>query len=462
MKEKRLNIPAVIYFVATALLIAYFFPREGKFRYQFYEGKPWRYGLLTAPSDFPIYKTDQEVEAEKDSVLRSFEPYFRLDPSIQQQKIKELRTNYNRSLRHKITPAYLQYVENTLGDLYEKGIISTQELDKLKETGETRVNLLENAISHPYYISDFFTVRTAYEFIINNCPASLDPTVLQSCDINNYISENVSYAAEMSEKVKEDMLQGVSLASGMVQAGERIVDRGEIVDHHTYNVLRSLKIIHETKTGGTQAQSIILAGQFVLVFGLMACFWLYLWSFRIKIYHNRRNVLFLILCILVSCILSELCVNYALFNVYILPFAIVPIVVRTFFDSRTALFIHLIIVLICSLMVPFPHEFLILQIIAGMVVTFSLKDLSERSQLIRCAFFIFLSYVICYLSLTLFQEANFNKINWMMMLYFGINFILLMFAYDVPALAASIDLGGRGREPDWSECAISPDGSPLP
>ena len=429
MKEKRLNIPAVIYFVATALLIAYFFPREGKFRYQFYEGKPWRYGLLTAPSDFPIYKTDQEVEAEKDSVLRSFEPYFRLDPSIQKQKIEELRTNYNRSLRHKITPAYLQYVENTLGDLYEKGIISTQELDKLKETGETRVNLLENAISHPYYISDFFTVRTAYEFIINNCPASLDPTVLQSCDINNYISENVSYASEMSEKVKEDMLQGVSLASGMVQAGERIVDRGEIVDHHTYNVLRSLKIIHETKTGGTQAQSIILAGQFVLVFGLMACFWLYLWSFRIKIYHNRRNVLFLILCILVSCILSELCVNYALFNVYILPFAIVPIVVRTFFDSRTALFIHLIIVLICSLMVPFPHEFLILQIIAGMVVTFSLKDLSERSQLIRCAFFIFLSYVICYLSLTLFQEANFNKINWMMMLYFGINFILLMFAY---------------------------------
>ena len=119
MKEKRLNIPAVIYFVATALLIAYFFPREGKFRYQFYEGKPWRYGLLTAPSDFPIYKTDQEVEAEKDSVLRSFEPYFRLDPSIQKQKIEELRTNYNRSLRHKITPAYLQYVENTLGDLYE-------------------------------------------------------------------------------------------------------------------------------------------------------------------------------------------------------------------------------------------------------------------------------------------------------------------------------------------------------
>lgn len=161
----------------------------------------------------------------------------------------------------------------------------------------------------------------------------------------------------------------------------------------------------------------------------MFCFWLYLWSFRLKIFHNRKNVLFLILCIFVSCIFTELCVTYALFNVYILPFAIVPIVVRTFFDSRTALFTHLIIVLICSLMVPFPHEFLLLQTIAGMVVTFSLRNLSERSQLIRCAFFIFLSYAICYMSLTLFQEANLNKINWMMMLYFGINFILVMFTY---------------------------------
>ena len=132
----------------------------------------------------------------------------------------------------------------------------------------SRVNLLENAVAQPRYVSDFFTVRTAYEFIINNCPPRLDKSILQSCDINNYLTENISYAADMSDKIKEDMLQSVSIANGMVQAGERIVDRGEIIDNHTYNVLRSLKAIHEAKTGGTQTQGIILAGQFVLVFGL--------------------------------------------------------------------------------------------------------------------------------------------------------------------------------------------------
>ena len=429
MGKKNIDIPMAAYFVVAALLIAYFFPREGKFRYQFYEGKPWRYGLLTAPSDFPIYKTDEEVSSERDSVLRTFEPYFRLNTEVVTKEVEQLRTNYNTKLRGKVSSAYMQYVENSLHELYSNGIISTQDWDRLRKEERQRINIRENTVAQSRYVSDLFTVRTAYEFIINNCPASLDRAKLQSCDINDYLIENVTYDADMSEKVRNTLLQSVPIASGMVQAGERIVDRGEIIDNHTYNVLRSLKIVHEQKSGGSQTQGIILAGQFVLVFGLMFCFWTYLWSFRLKIFYNRRNNLFMVLCIFVSCVLTELCVSMGLFNVYIIPYANVPIVGRTFFDSRTALFIHLIIVLICSLMVPFPHEFLLLQIIAGMVVTFSLKELSERSQLIRCSFFIFMAYVIGYLSLVLFQEASLQKINWLMMLYFGINFILLMFTY---------------------------------
>lgn len=429
MNAKNYNIHPSVYFIIAALLIAYFFPREGKFRYQFYEGKPWRYGLLTAPSDFPIYKTDAEVQAERDSALKKFEPYYRLDDTIESEKIDKLRADYRTMLNRRATPAYMQYIESKLQKLYRSGILSPQDLEELKKAGYPRINLLAGNVAQSHYSSEFFTVKTAYEFIINNCPAQLDKSVLQSCDINNYLVENITYDKTTSDKVREEILNSIPLANGLVQAGERIVDRGEIIDNHTYNVLRSLKIVHETKSGGTQRQSIIMGGQFVLVFGILFCFWLYLWSFRLKILHNRKNALFLVLCVFVSCILTELCVTYGLFNIYILPFAIVPIVVRTFFDSRTALFTHLVIALICSLMAPFPHEFLLLQIIAGMVVTFSLRDLYERSQLIRCAFFIFLAYTLCYISLSIYQEADIKKIHGMMMLYFGINFILLMFTY---------------------------------
>jgi len=155
-----------------------------------------------------FYKTDDEVKAEKDSVLRKFEPYYRMNPDIQKQEVEKLRANYNNgnNLRSKVSPAYMQYIESSLINLYKNGIISSQDLDELRKEEYSRVNLLENAVAQPRYVSDFFTVRTAYEFIINNCPPRLDKSILQSCDINNYLTENISYAADMSDKIKEDMI----------------------------------------------------------------------------------------------------------------------------------------------------------------------------------------------------------------------------------------------------------------
>ena len=428
MRTKKYNINSGIYFIVAAILIAYFFPREGKFRYQFYEGKPWRYGLLTAPSDFPIYKTDAQVQAEKDSILKQFEPYFQYNASVEKQQINKFDATYNSQLKNHVPASYRDYIEKSLHNLYTFGIISSEDMTMFQKNGFGRVNLVKNNIATAKFSSEFFTIKTAYEFIIDNCPRGLNSGVLQSCDINNYLMENVAYDEKTSDKVKGDIINSIPLAQGMVQAGERIVDRGEIVDAQTYSMLRSLKIVHEAKAGGAQRNSLILGGQFILVLGLMLCFWLYLYSFR-RTLLSTRFAFFLVFCIFVTCILTEIVSDFSLFNIYILPYAIVPIVVRTFFDSRTALFTHLVAVLICSLMVPFPHEFLFLQIISGMVVTFSLRDLYERSQLIRCTFFVFLTYAIGYIGISIFQDADFSKINWMMMLYFGINFILLMFSY---------------------------------
>ena len=429
MKSIKFRIPIIGYFLLTALLIAYFFPREGKFKYQFNEGKPWRYGLLTAVGDLPIYKTEAEVEAAKDSVLRSVPPYFKKDPQIAKDEIERFRQDYVTTLHQKVTASYLTYIVKSLTDLYGKGILSSEEWQRLNHDQIATIQVMSNNIAQPVRTADLFTVKSAYEFIIDNCPQYLDQNLLKSCNINNYITENVTYDEAVTEKVKNEQLKNVPLASGMVQAGERIVDRGEIVDTHIYNVLRSMKILYESKAGGKQRDGLMLAGQFVLVLGILACFGMYLWSFRPKLYRNRRNLTFMLLCIFTACILTELVVSYGLFNIYMLPYAIIPIVVRTFFDSRTALFTHISAMLICSLMVAFPHEFVVLQIIAGMVVIFSLRDLSQRSQLISCAILVFFSYSISYLALAMYQDADFSKINWNMFLYFGINFILLMFSY---------------------------------
>ena len=426
-KSMKTAIQAFLYFVVTAAVIAYFFPREGKFRYQFHEGKPWRYGLLTAPSDFPIYKTDDELKAERDSLRSRFKPYFRMDERVTQQALGKLKNDYVE--QHTMSTPIWQYLTKKLSTLYADGIVSAQDMERMTTERHTRVRLIKNSVSTQAEIKRFHSEKSAYELIINEAPESIDRGELRASNFDKYLLPNVTYDAEMSDKALAALMQKVTLSTGVVQAGERIVDRGEVVDGRTYNILRSLKIVHETKSGGNRRDGITLLGQVILILGIMTCCALYFLSFRPELYFRRKNRLFILTCILVPCLLSELSVRYDLLNIYILPFAIIPIVVRTFFDSHTALFTHLVTALICSLVAPFPHEFLLLQIMAGVVFVISLKELSQRSQLLRCAFFISLAYMLGYIGLSLYQDGDFNKIDWRMGLYFGINFVLLMFSY---------------------------------
>ena len=429
MKLNNKTFLTTIYFIVVAFSVAYFFPKEGSFRYQFYEGKPWRYGLLTAPNDFPIFKTDKVVQQERDSALLKYAPYFRYKEEIANKQIALLREAYHKELHKHATPQDMQYIERQMLYIYKVGIVLKEELDMLKDQKYDRLFLLKNNTASEVPPSTLFTIRTAYEFIINNSTASLSKAELRSCNINEYLMENVHFDISMSERVKDDILSSVPLYNGMVQAGERIVDKGEIVSAHTYSVLRSLKTVVEKDSGGEQRYYITLFGQFILVFVLFACLWLYLWSFRKVYFYNDKHIKFLLFSMFVAIFCTELIVIYGLFNIYILPFAIIPIVVRIFLDSRTALFAHLITVLTCSLMAPFPHEFLLIQAVSGMIVIFSLRQMTERSQLIQTAFLVFLSHIFVYFSLVLYQEADFNKINWSMLLYFCINFILTMFSY---------------------------------
>jgi putative nucleotidyltransferase with HDIG domain len=427
MKIKKSVIQPVILFAVTAILITYFFPRGSKFTYQFYEGKPWQYELLTAPFDFPIHKTDSEIKAEKDSIQSQFKPYFRVDPDTKTNRMEKLTAAQSSAGVEQAN--CLRYIGNQLDKLYDRGILPAKELENLRQSNPGHVYIIRNNISEIHNVNQFNTIKSAYETIIRNAPPSLDASTLKSCNIDSYLAENMLYDKETSDKILREQLQNLSVSSGMVQTGERIIDRGDVIDGHTYKMLLSLKMAYETKSGGNQRHALIWIGQFILIFGILLCSGLYLSSFCPGIFYNRRNLLFVVLAILTTCLLAEICTQYEIISIYVLPFAILPIVVRTFFDSHTALFTHLITILLCSLLAPFPHEFLILQIIAGIAVIFTLKELTQRSQLVRCSIFIFAAYTLTYLSLSLYQEGDFSKIRWMMLLFFGINFVLLMFSY---------------------------------
>lgn len=432
MNNKKNTLQAAICFAVAGIIIASCFPTEGHFKFQFFEGKPWKYELLTAPKDFPIYKTEHEIETEKDSIQQSFVPYFQLNTNVKIRQIDKLKNdNPHFSNIHSKDYPYLQYIEKQLDKLYDDGILPALPLEDLKKEGHTQVYVIKNNVAELKNTDDLHSVGFAYDLIFAELPPTLDVFTLNSYHVGSYLASNMTEDKSMSERILDEQLSNVALSTGMVQAGERIVDRGEVVDHQTFNILRSLRIIHENRTVGDQQHNVILAGQFILILGFILCCAWYFASFCPEIFYNRRNVIFVLLCILSFCLLSEICVKYQLFNIYILPFAIVPIVTRTFFNSHAALFTHLATVILCSLVAPFPHEFLLLQTIAGIVVIFSLREISQRSHLIRGSVIVFLAYAFAYLALVLCQEGDFYKINWMMILFFGINFILLLFSYTL-------------------------------
>lgn len=424
----RVYIPLI--FILATLLITYVFPRQGSFKYNFNEGRPWRYGLLTAPFDFPIFKSAQQLQQDQDSILVFYEPYYKINRDAQIEAIAnfDADSNLDPSLSN-LERSYIGYIRNKLEEIYSKGIISSTEYDKLLASKKKTVRLRQDKEAKTREVESFFTFKSAYEAIVNEAPPSLDKNKIKSADVNNYLQENIVYDASTSEKAKSEFIQQVSPTLGMVQKGERIIGEGEIIDHNIYNILSSLKKTTEDRTGKTGRSNLTVLGEFFLIALLMGSFYMFLLFFRLEEYRNRKHVTFMVLVITTFVVLTAVNVKYNLFNVYIIPYAIVTILIRTFIDSRTALNASLITILLCALMVSNTFEFILLQVAITMICIFNLKELTERSQLIRSSFIILLAYVLVYAALVLAQEGDITMISWEYLIYFFINFIFITFSY---------------------------------
>lgn len=416
-------------FVGAVVLTIYFFPREEKFRYHFQEGKPWKYGLLTAPFDFPVYKSDEVVKQEQDSILQSFSPYFKIESARSALQVEAWKNSYADKLHTTITPVLFQLVERSLQTVYRKGIVSASEYEKLKKNGDDEIMVLENDLAKPVSLNNIFSVRTAYEYIIRAADTDYDKHLLQSCDLNNFIVENLLYDSVVTDKVKQELLQKITVSSGMVQTGERIIDRGEIVSPQTYQILRSFETISLKKTVNRDKFGLSLLGQTIVVCSLFIFLYLFMTLFRWRMFSHLNSVLFVLLMIVGITMVAYIAVDFRVLGIYLVPYAILPIVMCTFLDSRVALYTGMIAILLSSFAAPFPLEFIFLQIMAAMAAIYSLRDLVKRSQLVRCSIIVFCTYCICYVGYTLVIEGDWSKINLQMFLYFGINSILLLFAY---------------------------------
>ena len=387
-KKKRFSRRDILYksllFVATVTLIVYFLPRDGKFNYQFDINKPWKYGQLIATFDFPIYKDDAVVNREQDSLLASFQPYYLLDKQVEKDAIAKLKENYHTHLKGILpTVDYLRYIERTLKEIYGEGIVSTENIQELHKDSTSAIMIIDDKLANSKPTDHIYTVKKAYEYLLSADTTHFNREILRQCSLNEYITPNLTFDQQRTQTAKEEMLNNYSWANGLVVSGQKIIDRGEIISPETYNILESLRKESIKRSESIDQSRLILGGQILFVGMLMLCFMLYLDLFR-KDYYERKGSLSLLFTLIVFySVVTAFMVSHNIFNVYMIPYAMLPIIIRVF----------------------------------------------------RTALLVILTYAAIYFAFELMTEnglANdFSKLNARMYTYFFINGILLLFTYPL-------------------------------
>jgi len=424
-------------FVAGIGLIFLVFPGESRFKFEFQKGSPWRHETLIAPFNFAILKSDAEIKAENDSILSTYNPYFALDTLIETTKIKEFSTNLSKLTEAnpefksiKSIAAFPQILQN----IYNSGILpqSISTYPELSGKSEIRQIRGNKAIKIP--VQKLHSIKSAYLELndtIRKLTSRYYPDLIQKINLSDFITDNLSYDEKLNQNERKQLLAELSSTKGMIQAGERIIFQGDLVGPEKYKILESLKKTYETKRGDNIEYFLVIAGRIVVISALMALMFLYLIFYRRELFDHKRKLTFIILMIVIMVFMAAIATKIETISIYMVPIAILPILVRIFFDSRTAIFSLMITTLLIGYFAPNSYEFIVIQMISGIIAVFSLNKLHKRSHIVFSALWVFLSYSIVYIALALVQEGSLKTINWTTLKWFGFSSLFIFITYPL-------------------------------
>ncbi|MCL4484263.1 MAG: HDIG domain-containing protein [Bacteroidetes bacterium] len=428
-----------ILFLLTSIALYFSLPHEARFRYEYQKGRPWMHATLYAPFNFAIIKSEQEIKHEKDSLLKGEIPYFVFADSITQRAISSLSKEIDRLKAAKS----INFVEGTslklkvMGvyfDLYNVGILDQDFINSSNLSGKNRLKILKNNIGKEIQISSLYSLKSAYSEVRRRLDdlKNLHPewkTFLDDFQPERFLASNLIYDREKNQQMEEKMIADISTNHGIVQEGERIISQGDIISARTFPILESLRISFENSRGQNTKYILIVLGRIILIVVLLLTLYLFLLNIRKKVMRSKRDISFILITLTLMIACCSLVIRSGTFDIYVIPFTALALILRTFLDTRVAIFVNMIAALIVGFMVPNGYEFVLLQIPVGSIAVISLNKMQKREQLIVTALIIFISYSILFIGISLVQEANLAGIEWLKIKWFAFNAILTLITY---------------------------------
>lgn len=424
----------------AVLLIVIALPKETSFIYDFQKGKPWVYDNLIAPFDFAIVKSEAELNEEKANILKNTHPFYRFDEQLADQKVDQLKSELQQSYSSKESVAQRpkpdfarQYAigSEILRSVYRKGII----LKSAPSGGQKReeiITLVRKNVAEERNADEFFTVRSAFDHISGRLDSTsgADKKVLSPI-LENCLAHNITYDDDATRNWTRQLIDQLSLNRGLVQQGEVIILKGEVVDDSRLQKLESLKMEMKNQELTGSSRWMLLLGHFILISLAIGILITFLFLFRREVYDdNARITLLMLLVVSVTCMFLWV-LKLDNLDIYIAPVCILPIVVRAFYDTRTALFTHIVTLLILGFQAPNGFEYMFIQTIAGMVAIFTIVTMSRRVQFFISVLMIFLSYAVAFAGIAILHEAGFRSIDWLNLRWFAANAVLTLFAFPL-------------------------------
>ena len=414
----------------TVLLIVWALPRNESKQFRYDIGKPWMYGSFIAKFDFPIYKTDEAIKEQEDSLLETYQPYYNYDPAVEKKQVSKFLADFQNGIPG-LPHNYVRLIADRLHRLYQAGIMDTPEYNEAYRDSTSQVRLVSGNSAQSISLGCVYSTLSAYEQLFIDEQIAMQRPILQRCNLNNYIEPNLIYDKGRSETERNDLLSSIPPASGMVMSGQKVIDRGDIVDEYTYRVLSSFeREIKRRSATQTQITNTII-GQVIFVTLMVFLFTMYLGLFRRDYFNKPRSIAMLYTLITLFPVVVSLMMRHNFLSVYMLPFAMVPIFVRVFMDSRTAFVCHVTMILICTTAVRYQYEFIIIQLVAGLIAIYSLRELTRRAQVFKTAILVGIGSTFVYLALQLMQDNDFSSMDHDMYYHFVVNAVLLLIAYPM-------------------------------
>ena len=416
--------------VTTVIIVVWSMPHDNRSYFHAEQGKPWKYADFTAPYDFPIYKSDKAIREERDSALREYEPYYNYKKDTEERMVHKFRTDYGQGIPG-LPANFTNIIVNRLHSLYQQGVMEQKEYAELRADTNQMIRVVYGKEAESISIMEVYSAKAAYEQLFQDEQLAQQRSLLQKCNLNDYIVPNLVYDRERSETSKNELLSGIALASGLVQKGQKIVDHGEIITDKTYRILESFKKENERRNDDIKKNQLSLFGQILYVTIIMVCFTLYLSLYRKDYFDKPRSVTMLYALIILFALLTAVFMRNTFVHVYILPYAMVPIFTRVFMDSRTAFMTHVTMVLVCAMMLQHPFEFTVVETVAGLVAINSLRELSQRSQLFKTAIIITVACLAVNMAFEWTRSETLAELDYSTYNYLIANGIMLLFAYPL-------------------------------